>query len=138
MFFLGYNLTVLSLYLKFFLIIVLLVLVIYSPSVFAVDDTEFMQGGGHVSCGNNLIKHMPSIIPKITKSVYDLAMILTPVILVVMGTVDLVKGIMSSKEDEMKKGKDTFIQRLVIAVLIFVVALIGLVGFVFVTGESLV
>ena len=51
-------------------------------------------------------------------------MVLVPVILIIMGTIDLVKGIMSQKEDEMKKGREAFIKRIIGSVIIFLIVLI--------------
>lgn len=112
-------------YFKLFMVVCALFMFVAPHNVFAENDREFMDTQKHVSCGNGLIKKMPSQIPDITKSIYDLAMVVTPIILVVMGTVDLVKGIMTGKEDEMKKSRETFIQRLIIGILVFLIALIA-------------
>lgn len=110
---------------KFILVIIFLALFMFvaTPNVFA-GDKDFMQIEKHVSCGNGLLKKIPSQIPDITKRLYDLAMIVTPIILVIMGTVDLVKGVMTGKEDEMKKSRETFIKRLIVGLLVFLVALV--------------
>lgn len=110
---------------KLFMIFVALFMFVATPNVFAENDKEFMDVQKHVTCGNGLLKRIPSQIPDITKKVYDLAMIVTPIILVVMGTVDLVKGVMTGKEDEMKKSRETFIKRLITGLLVFLVALIA-------------
>ena len=47
--------------------------------------------------------------------------IIAPVMLVILGMIDLVKGITSGKEDDMKKGQATFFKRLIIALLLFFV-----------------
>lgn len=44
-----------------------------------------------------------------------------PIILIIFGMLDLGKAVMASKEDEIKKGQQTFIKRLVAAVLVFFV-----------------
>ena len=54
----------------------------------------------------------------------SLFLLLIPILLIIMGTIDLMKGIMSQKEDEMKKGRETFIKRIVGAVIIFLIVLI--------------
>lgn len=44
-----------------------------------------------------------------------------PIILIVLGSVDLGKAVISSKEDEVKKAKKAFINRLLYAVAVFAV-----------------
>ena len=110
-------------YFKLFIVFVALFMFVATPKVFAANDKEFMDVQKHVSCGKDLIKNIPSQIPDITKRLYDAAMIVTPIILVIMGTVDLVKGVMTGKEDEMKKSRETFIKRLIVGLLVFLVAL---------------
>ena len=55
-----------------------------------------------------------------------------PILLVVLGMLDLGKGVIASKEDEIKKGQQMFIKRLISAVFVFfVVTIVQLVvGFV--------
>lgn len=112
-------------YIKLFIMFVAIFMFVATPKVFAENDRAFMDTQKHVSCGKGLIKNMPSQIPDITKRIYDLAMIVTPIILVIMGTIDLLKGVMTGKEDEMKKSRETFIQRLIVGILIFLIALIA-------------
>lgn len=50
--------------------------------------------------------------------------IAVPVILVFLGMLDLAKGVISSKEEEIKKGQQTFIKRLIAGVLVFLVVTI--------------
>ena len=79
------------------------------------------------SCGGKdgaIIEKIPSIIPRISASLYNAVMVIVPVILIIMGSIDLVKGIASQKEDEMKKGRDTFVKRLIGAVLVFLIVLL--------------
>lgn len=45
--------------------------------------------------------------------------ILVPVLLVIFGMLDFGKGIISSKEEEIKKGQNTFIKRLIAALFVF-------------------
>lgn len=55
-----------------------------------------------------------------------------PIILIVLGSIDLGKAVISSKEEEVKKAKKSFINRLIYAILVFaVVWIVGIViGFV--------
>ena len=63
---------------------------------------------------------------KIDASIADLVhiivlviQIVVPVILVVLGMIDLVKAMMAQKENEIKKGQQIFIKRLIAAILVF-------------------
>lgn len=50
--------------------------------------------------------------------------IATPVTLVIVGMTDLIKGMTSNKEDDIKKGQQVFIRRLVIGAMVFLVIMI--------------
>lgn len=135
---------------RFFKYVVLLIIMVFIsvPCVCAIDpdlasnttnksnttssenrtaNADFMETGKYKSCGGSgnsaLIKNIPEIIPSITKMVYNALMIVTPTILVIMGSIDLFRGIMSSKEDEIKKGRDAFLRRLIASVVVFLVVL---------------
>ena len=75
-----------------------------------------------VSCGN--ITGIPKKIPELTSLAITIIQIAVPVILVVVGSLDLFKGVTAGKEDEIKKGQQTFIKRLVIGALIFFIIVI--------------
>ena len=75
-----------------------------------------------VSCGN--ISKIPSKIPELTNYSMIIIQIAVPVILIIMGALDLFKGITAQKEDEIKKGQQLFIKRLVTAFLIFFIIVI--------------
>lgn len=77
-----------------------------------------------VSCGDGLLTSIPNAVPKVVSIAYTIIQIAIPVILVVMGTLDLFKGITAQKEDEMKKGQQMFVKRLIAAALIFFVFVI--------------
>ena len=77
-----------------------------------------------VSCGIGLIDKIPSAVPKVISIGYTLIQIAVPVVLVIFGSLDLFKGITAQKEDEIKKGQQTFIKRLISAVLVFFVFVI--------------
>ena len=44
-----------------------------------------------------------------------------PVILIIFGMLDFAKGVMAGKEDEIKKGQQVFIKRIIAAVFVFLV-----------------
>ena len=96
---------------KFLLVMVLMVPII------SVDAAS------KVSCGN--ITGIPAKIPELTSFVMTVVQVAVPVILVVLGTIDLFKGITSSKEEEIKKGQQIFIKRLILAAMIFFVVVIS-------------
>ena len=75
-----------------------------------------------VSCGN--ITDIPSKIPDLSSMGITLVQIAVPVILVIMGMMDLFKGITSSKEDEIKKGLKVFAKRTIVALIIFFLVVI--------------
>ena len=59
-----------------------------------------------------------------------------PIALIILGSIDLGKAVISSKEDEVKKAKKAFINRLIYAVLVFAVVWIVtvVIGFVVKVG----
>lgn len=73
------------------------------------------------SCGNGYLESIPVTIPVVGKIVYIIIQILVPVILILLGSFDLVKSVMSQKEDDIKKNQQVFFKRLVSAALIFFV-----------------
>lgn len=91
-------------------------------------NADFMVVDHYVSCGGSgssaLVKNIPSILPKITSSIYNTVMVVVPVALILLGIVDLVKGIMSQKEDEIKKGRDSLIKRLITGVIVFLIVML--------------
>ena len=99
---------------KYILFITLLLLIV--PSVFA-------SGTPKVSCGN--VTDIPKKIPELTSMVVTMIQIAVPVTLVIVGSMDLFKGITAQKEDEIKKGQQIFIKRLVVGSLIFFAVVIS-------------
>lgn len=73
------------------------------------------------TCGNLYITDIPSTIPRITSLIYTVFQVIVPIALVIIGMLDLVKAITSQKEDEIKKGQQTFIKRLIAAAIVFFV-----------------
>lgn len=77
-----------------------------------------------VSCGNGLLDKIPRQIPKVISILYNVIQVAIPIVLVVFGVLDLMKGITVGKEDEIKKGQKLFIKRLISAALVFFVFVI--------------
>ncbi len=105
------------------------------------DNPEVAQGvvtplpisDGTYSCGNQFITDIPSGIPRATRILYILIQIVVPIALVILGMLDLMKAVSAQKEDEIKRGQQTFIKRLIAAAIIFFVfalvkLAVGLVG----------
>lgn len=77
-----------------------------------------------ISCGSGLVKNIPSVLPKVISILYNILQVAVPILLVIMGSIDLSKGITAGKEDDMKKGQQLFIKRLVAGVLVFLVFIV--------------
>ena len=62
--------------------------------------------------------------------------VVVPVLLVIFGMLDLFKGITAQKEDEIKKGQQIFVKRLISAAIIFFVVSIVQLLISFVAGDE--
>ena len=60
-------------------------------------------------------------VPNLVSTAILVIKIVVPVLLVIFGMLDLVKGVTAGKEDEMKKGQQLFIKRLIAGALVFFV-----------------
>lgn len=78
---------------------------------------NFLTEDKTVSCGH--IKSIPEYIPFITELTINIFTIISVGMLVIMGTIDLFQGIVSGKEDVMKKNQKAFFGRLTSAIIIF-------------------
>lgn len=56
---------------------------------------------------------------KLVKKIYNLIRYATPVVLIILGSVDFMKAVMAGKEDDIAKNKQRFISRLILAVGVF-------------------
>ena len=74
------------------------------------------------SC-NNAIKGViiDEKIPNIVSTGITIIKIVVPILLVIFGMIDLMKGITASKEDEIAKGRKIFVKRLISGALVFFV-----------------
>lgn len=80
-----------------------------------------------VYCGREeqgRITGIPKKVPELTSTAVTIVQIAIPIILILMGSIDLFKGITAGKEDEMKKGQQMFIKRLAVGAIIFFVVII--------------
>lgn len=90
-----------------------------------------------VTCGGGTLV-MNEMIPRLVSTAIDIIKIVVPILLVVFGMLDLGKAVMAQKEDEIKKGQQTFVKRLIAAVVVFLVVFIVeiVVGLVAPKGEN--
>ncbi len=101
-----------------FIALIALFNIFFIDNVFA--ETYNNYSNAVVSCGSS-VKNIPVAIPRIVSIVYTIIQIVVPILLVVFGSIDLVKGVMAQKEDEIKKGQHTFIKRIIAAAIVFFV-----------------
>ena len=88
----------------------------------SVNDNVVDTGTGNFntySCGEGFITDIPVQIPKATRIIYLLIEVVVPIALIILGMLDLMKAVSAHKEDEIKKGQQTFIKRLIAAAIVF-------------------
>ena len=61
------------------------------------------------------------MLPYVVSMIVLIIKIVVPILLIIFGMLDLAKAVMAQKEDEIKKGQQTFIKRLIAAVIVFFV-----------------
>jgi len=91
-------------------------------------DTEYTCGG------TNLI--FSGTFPYIVSTIVTLIKIAVPILLIIFGMLDLGKAVVAAKEDEIKKGQQTFIKRAIAAVIVFFVIQIVQIVVRFVSGND--
>lgn len=64
---------------------------------------------------------IPYVAAQISSTVITIIQIATPVIIIVLGMIDLLKAVTAQKEDEIKKGQQTFVKRLIIGITVFLI-----------------
>lgn len=72
------------------------------------------------SCGNLGISFSGTF-PYIIHTIIVLIKVVVPILLIIFGMLDLGKAVIASKEDEIKKGQQTFIKRIIAALIVFFV-----------------
>ncbi len=63
-------------------------------------------------------------VQNIVHTIITIIQVAIPVLLIIFGMLDLGKAVVASKEDEIKKGQQTFIKRLIAAAIVFLVIFI--------------
>lgn len=98
---------------KCLMILVVLSLCFYASPVFAKDI---------YSCSDSINGALiDARIPEVVSTIVTVIKIAVPVLLVIFGMLDLMKGITAGKEDEIKKGQGLFVKRLISGALVFFV-----------------
>ena len=77
----------------------------------------------YVSCGegNNKIKDIPYQVPKLVSFFVDFLKIGTPIILIIVGMITLLKALASSKEEDIKKAQGSLVKKLIAGAMVFFV-----------------
>lgn len=75
---------------------------------------------GFYSCGN-LGFTFSGTFPYLASTVVTIIKIVVPILLIIFGMLDLGKAVVASKEDEIKKGQNLFIKRVIAALIVFFV-----------------
>lgn len=83
-------------------------------------------------CGGQEFPYQLSVFAHVCINIVKIAV---PVILILMGVIDMLKATTSQKEDEMKKAQGVFVKRLISALLVFFV--VAIVQFLFGTLDRL-
>ena len=84
--------------------------------------------------GTNLI--FSGTFPYIISTIVTLIKIAVPILLIIFGMLDLGKAVVAAKEDEIKKGQQTFIKRAIAAIIVFFVIQIVQIIVRFVSGND--
>ena len=114
---------------KKILVLMLLTVLFTSLPVFAIDtpcpgdDEEWAtsisactnSGGIATKCG------IPAGLADMINDAYNLLKIAVPIVLIVLGMIDMLKAVASQKEDEIKKGWSTLVKRTIYGVAVFFV-----------------
>ena len=89
-----------------------------------------------LSCGGSIALDVNEMIPQLTSTLITLIKVGVPILLIVFGMLDLGKAVMAQKEDEIKKGWQTFIKRIVAAAVVFLVIFIVQIVFSLVANDK--
>lgn len=86
---------------------------------------EFCSASGlvYLSCGSGdeVAYDIPVIVPRLMSYFIVVLKTVTPIVLIFMSMIQLIKAIGSQNEDEMKKARSSLVKKLIAAVLIFFV-----------------
>lgn len=108
-------------------IIVFVLLFIVIGNVGAEEATKSAINSEGITACNTVINESVIIdqkIPDTISLIIKIIRVAVPILLVIFGSLDLVKGIIAGKDDEIKKGQQIFIKRLIAGALVFFVFVI--------------
>ena len=88
------------------------------------------------TCGNINNFVFSGMLPSVVSTIINILKVVIPIILVIFGMIDLLKAVIASKEDEIKKAQMTFVKRLIAAVIVFFIVMIVQLVVRFVAGDS--
>ena len=114
--------------------LLMLGIMLYAPSAMALTCEMDSKELKFISDGKTIV--MDSQIPHTVHIVIVIIQIAIPILLVIFGMLDLFKGITAQKDDEIKKGQQLFIKRLIAAFLVFFVVTIVRLVISFATTDS--
>jgi len=86
-------------------------------------------------CGSTTFT-MDSMLPNLVTTIINIIKIGVPLLLIIFGMLDLGKAVMAQKEDEIKKGQQIFIKRLIAAVIVFLVVFVVQLAINLVAGDD--
>lgn len=72
-------------------------------------------------CGG---QEFPYMLAQFTSTCVTVVKIVVPILLIILGMIDMLKATSSQKEDEMKKAQQIFVKRLIAALLVFFIVAI--------------
>jgi hypothetical protein len=95
----------------------------YTPSIMLIEGNPQYSINGYnpsknkISCGQLIDAETKQLI----KEVLAYPRYIIPAIIIALGSLDLFKAVIAGKEDEMKKAQKTFMKRVIIGVLVYLV-----------------
>ena len=89
--------------------------------MFLILNAACIPQAGEACCGTMLI---PAQIVSVIQVIINLIRFGVPILLIIFGMLDLGKSVMAQKEDEIKKGQQLFVKRLISAAIVFFVVTI--------------
>lgn len=131
-----------------YILILLLILVVGTSKIYAIEknvniNTELkyiedskqkniniVQVNNNYQSNEEICKELfgdkdePDSIRNFVDEILKYPKIIIPILVIVLGTLDLAKAVMAAKEDEMRKAQSTFIKRVLVGVVIFFVPMI--------------
>lgn len=114
------------------MLLILTVSLSFTPVMVSAETAEGLAEPsdfvGNLTCGNSAndteVIRFHENLPVFTSRMYDFLKILTPVIIIITGMLDIIKAVIAQKEDEMKKAQKKFVNRLIAGAVVFLVFII--------------